>query len=88
MDELVHQRVVARDNYHKILALILHCFQQRVDRLLPEIVFAFAGRQCIRFIDEQHAAERFFNHFGGLGRRLTDIARHQSGAIDFNQLSL
>ena len=88
MDKLVHQPVVTRHNDDQILALILHGLQQCVDGLLAEVVFALLGGERVGLVDEQHAALGLLNDLAGLGRRLSDVAGHQPGAVNLHELPL
>ena len=86
-DELFHRPGVARHDHHQVVPVVFHGLQQRLDRLAAKVVLA-AGREGIRLVDKQHAAERPLDHFLRLQRRLADVARHQTGAVHFHQLAL
>ena len=66
--------------------MVLHGFEDRVDRFLTERVVLL--RQGIGLVDEEDASHRFADLLLGLERRLADVAGHETGAVHFDQLSL
>ncbi|CAN3975946.1 16S rRNA (guanine(966)-N(2))-methyltransferase RsmD, partial [Dysosmobacter welbionis] len=56
VDELVHQPVVARDDHHQVVPVVLHGLQQRVDGLLAEVVGP-AAVEGVCLVDEQHTPQ-------------------------------
>ena len=64
--------------------MVLHLLDQGVDGLLAVLVAV----ERVGLVDEQHAAERGSDDLGGLGRGLPEVARHQLGAVDLDQLAL
>ena len=69
LDEAAHLVGIAGDDHDDAVAIVLHEFQQRVDRFLAEVVTRAAGarRQRIGFVDEQDAVERLAAFVEGLG---------------------
>ena len=67
--------------------MILHRLEQGFDGLAAEVVLP-AGGERVGLVDEEHAAQGGLNHFLGLEGGLAHIARHQAGAVHFDQLSL
>ena len=60
-EEFLHRRGVAGNNHDEPIAIILHRFQQSVDRLVTiSIAAGYAARSCQRIclVDEQNTAER------------------------------
>ena len=87
MDEIVHQFVVARDDDDEVLAVVLHRLQDRVDRLLAEVVFGFVGER-VRFVDEEESALRAFDDLRRLDRGLADVAGDETRTVDFDEVAL
>ena len=87
MNEFLHQAVITRHDDHKVVAVILHRLEERVDGLLTKVVVALAV-EGVGFVNEQHAAERLFDDLARLDGRLTDIARDKTAAVDLDKLSL
>ena len=50
--KVVHFVGITCDNHHKVVAVILHQLDQRVDGLVAEIVVHALARQCVGFINE------------------------------------
>ena len=86
--QLLHAGVITRKDHDKVIAVIFHRFDQRIDGFRSVIErIAVRGRQRIGFIDEQHPAHgRFDDGFGLLGS-LADVAADQVRAIHFHQLT-
>ena len=42
MNEFLHQSVISRHDDHKVIAVILHRLEERVDGLLTEVVVTLA----------------------------------------------
>ena len=87
MNEFLHQAVITRHDDHKVVAVILHRLEERVDGLLTEVVVTLAV-EGVSLVDKQHAAERLFDDLARLDGRLTDIARDKAAAVDLDKLSL
>ena len=86
-DEFLHQLIVAGNDHDEVVAVILHRLQEGVDRLLPEVVVAFAVER-IRLVDEQHTAERTLDHLLRLDGGLTDVPGDKPAAVDLDKLTL
>jgi hypothetical protein len=73
---------IAGGDHDQVVPVVFHHLEQRVDRLLPEVVPRRGGvpGEGVCLVDEQHAAERLLNLVGGLDRGLADVARDQVGA--------
>ena len=87
MDELVHQPVVARDDHHQVVPVVLHGLQQRVDGLLAEVVGP-AAVEGVCLVDEQHTPQSGVDDLPGLDGCLSHVARHQPAAVHLRQLPL
>ena len=87
VDEFLHQSVVARHDHYKVVAVILHRLEQRIDGLLAEVVVALAV-EGVGLVDEQHAAERLFDDLTRLDGSLADVARDKAAAVDLDKLPL
>ena len=85
VDELLHGLCIARDDDNQVVSVVLHSLEDRVDGFLAESVILLGQR--ISFVDEENAAHRFFDLFLGLEGRLSHVACHKAGAVDFDQLS-
>ncbi|MNE71197.1 hypothetical protein D3C80_1670500 [compost metagenome] len=65
--------------------LILHHFYHAINRFLAEILITAAG-QTVCLVNEQDAAECFFNQIAGLLCGMPDIFTDQIRALHFNQM--
>ena len=83
-DEEGHRLGVARHDHDQVVAPVLHLLDQGVDRLGAVLV---AG-QAVGLVDEEHAADGGLDHLGGLHRGLAEVAGHQLGPVDLDQLAL
>ena len=90
VDEAAHLVAVAGDDHDDAVAIVLHEFQQRVDRFLAEVGTAAAGRggEAIGLVDEQDAVERLAAFVERLGRGLPEIAGDEAGAVGLHKMSL
>ena len=86
VDKILHEVRVARDDHDKIVPMVLHRLEDRVDRLLPERV-VLRG-QGVGLVDKEHAAERLLDLLRRLDRRLADVARHESRPVRLDKLPL
>ena len=86
LKERVHAVLVARQNHHQVVALVLHHLQQDLDRLLPVVALVLGAVQVVGLVDEQHAAHRLLQHFLGLGRGVAYVLAHQVVARDRHQM--
>lgn len=71
----------------RVVAVVLHGFEDSVDGLLTKVVFGLAV-EGVSLVDEQHAAHGLFNDLLGLEGGLTYVAGHQTAAVHLHQLSL
>ena len=83
-DEDDHRVRVAGHDQHQVVPLVLHLLDQGVHSLGAVLV---AG-QAVGLVDEQHAADGAGHDLGRLDRGLTQVAGHQLGAVDLDQLAL
>ena len=83
-----HKAGVSRHDDHKIIPVILHGLEDRVDGLLAKVLISVFRSQGIGFVNKQHAAQGLLDHLLGLDGRLAHIARHQAAAIHLHQVSL
>ncbi|MPM61870.1 hypothetical protein SDC9_108733 [bioreactor metagenome] len=83
-DEGGHRGRVSGHDHDQVVAVVLHLLDQGVDRFLAVLV----ARQCVGLVDEQHPAQRGGDHVRGLGGGLPEVAGHQFGTVDFDQLPL
>ena len=82
-DEDRHRVGVAGHDEHQVVAPVLHLLDQGVDGFGPVLV---AG-QAVRLVDEQHPTRRRGDDLGGLHRGLPEVAGHQLGPVDLDQLA-
>ena len=77
--EPINLRVIAGDDHHQPIPIILHPRQQRIHRLAAErIPTRQTGlNQRIRLIDEQHPIHRRINQRTGLDRRRPQMLTHK-----------
>ena len=73
LEERVHPALVAGEDHHQIVALVLHHLQQDLDRLLPVVALVLGAIEVVRLVDEQHAAHRLLEHLARLRRRVADV---------------
>jgi hypothetical protein len=66
---VVHQPRIAGDDHHESVPVVLHPFQQRLDRFRPEVHPLVRGRERVRLVDKEHAVERTADRAVGLDRR-------------------
>src|SRR5215469_6947639 len=52
LEELFHSAMVARENYHELIAVILHNLEEDVDRFLAEVLWVRGPVEVIRLVDE------------------------------------
>ena len=90
VDEAAHFVAVARDDDDDAVAIVLHEFQQGVDRFLAEVLTAAfaAGAQAVGLVDEQDAVERLAAFVERLWRGLPKISRDQAGAVRLHDVPL
>ena len=69
--------LVAGEDHHQVVALVLHHLQQDLDRLLAVVAFVLGAVQVVGLVDEQHAAHRLLEHLVGLGRGVADVLADQ-----------
>ena len=88
VDEAPHLVGVTGDDHHDAVAVVLHEFQQRVDRLPAEIpARSRRARQRIGLVDEENSIERLVAFLQHLGRGLADETGHHVGALDLDQMA-
>src|SRR5262249_40195312 len=82
--EALHGRRIPGHDHQQLVAVVFHRFHERIDRLLTEVV----GRERIRLVDEERAAQRLLNHLTGFDRGLTYVAGDQERAVAFDEVTL
>ena len=87
MYEVLHRPVVARNDDHKLVPVVLHGLEQGLDGLAAEVVLA-PGGEGVGLVDEEHAAYGLFDDLAGAQRGLADVARHEPGAVHLYELAL
>ena len=87
VDEAAHFVGIAGDDHHDAVAVVLHEFQQRVDRF-PAEISARSGRarKRIGFVDEENAIQRLVALLQHFGRGLPDKAGDDVGAVNLDQM--
>jgi hypothetical protein len=68
LEEGVHAVLVAGQDHHQVVALVLHHLQQDLDGLLAVVAFVLGAVQVVGLVDEEHAAHGLLEHLLGLGR--------------------
>src|ERR1700750_869263 len=86
VEKVLHLSSVARGDDDKVIAVVFHHLQKRLDGLLPEVVRA-ARRQSVSLVYEEDAAERLLRHVSNLHRRLADEARDKPRAVCLYKMS-
>ena len=86
-EELIHPVLVARQDHHELVALVLHHLEQDADRLLPEVPGVGDVEQVVRLVDEQHPAHGLFQHPLRPRRGLPDVFAHEVVAHGVHQVS-
>ncbi len=86
VDEINHFVCVPGDNYHQVVAVILHLFEQCVNRFLTEVIIAARLRESIGLVNKQHAAKSFFDFLLRFSRCLAYKLSHKVGTVDFDNL--
>jgi hypothetical protein len=81
-------RLVAGEDHHQVVALVLHHLQQDLDRLLAVVALVLGPVEVIGLVDEQHAAHRLLEHFLGLRRGVADVLADQVVARHRDQMAL
>src|SRR4051794_38453674 len=67
--------------------MILHHLQQRLDRLMSEVISAASlWTERVGFVYKEDAAQGFCDHLFDLDGRLSDVARDQRRAIRLHQM--
>ena len=70
------------------MAVVLHPFQQRFDRLGTEVLARLAAaRERVRLVDEEHAVERALHGAIRLQRGRADVFAHESRTIHLDELA-
>ena len=88
LEEGVHARLVAGEDHHQVLALVLHHLHQDLDGFLAVVALVLRAVQVVGLVDEQHAAHRALQHFLGLGRGVADVLADEVVARHGHQVSL
>ena len=78
---------IAGNDYDKVITVIFHGFQKRVNGFLTKVA-ATSRRERVGLIDKQNPAQCLFNYVLRLDRRLPNLTANQSGAVDLHQLPL
>ena len=68
-EETAHLAVISGEDDDEVIAMVLGQLDQRVERLLTELV-ALVGHDCIRLIYNEHAAECRLDHLRHVKRNL------------------
>jgi hypothetical protein len=79
-----HRLGVAGHDDDELVPVVLHLFDQGVDRLGAVVVAA----QRVGLVDEQHPAHGLAAHLSGLHRRLTQVPGDELGAIHLDEVAL
>ena len=86
VNKTFHRLRVSGNDHDQVISVILHRFQDRIDRFLSEIIRL--GNQRISLIDKEHAAQSFLDLLLSLDRSLSHISGNQPGTVNLNQLPL
>ena len=73
----IHPLLVASEDHHQIVAVVLHHLQQDFDRLGAVVPFVFRPVEVIGLIDEQHATHRPLEHLPRFGGGVADVLTHE-----------
>ena len=55
-EEGLHPVLVAGQDHHQVIALVLHHLQQDLDRFLAVVALVLGAVEVVGLVDEQHAA--------------------------------
>ena len=86
LEEGVHPIAVAGEDYHQVVAVVLHDLQEDLDRLLAIVALVLGAIEVIGFVDEEDAAHRPLEDFLGLGRGMSNVLAHQIVAGDGDEV--
>jgi len=86
LEERVHPVLVAGQDDHQVLALVLHDLEQDLDGLLPVVALVLRAVQVVGLVDEQHAAHGPLEDLLGLGRGVPDVLADEFLAGDGDQV--
>ncbi len=86
-EEGVHPVLVAGQDHHDLVPLVLHHLQQDLDRLLAVVPLVVGPVQVVGLVDEQHAAHGSLEDLIGLGSSMADILADEVFAGDGDEVS-
>ena len=88
LEEGLHAILVAGQDHHQVVALVLHHLQQHLDRFLAVVALVLGAVEVVGLVDEEHAAHRLLQDLLGLGRRVADVLADQVVARGHHQMAL
>ena len=88
VEETVHLVLVAGEDHHQIVAIVLHHLQEDFDRFRAVVALVLRLVEVIRFVDEEHTAHRLFQDLLGLGSSVADVLPDQIIARDGHDIGL
>ena len=87
-EESIHAVLVAGENHHQVIALVLHHLQQDLDGLLAIVALVLGTVEVVGLVDEQHPAHGALEHLFGLRCGVTDVLADEVVAGNGDQVSL
>ena len=82
----MHETGIAGHDDDEAVAVVLHPFEQGLDRLGPEILALVRRRERVCLVDEENAVERTPDRPVGLDRSHPDVLADKARPVDLDEV--